>query len=56
MLASKFEYRRSGRCLGKKTSGKLIIDDGSNEYEGEYDFTYDENVIDDKSDQEESLQ
>ena len=43
-------------ALAKKPQGKLIIDDGSNEYEGEYDFTYDENVIDDKSDQEESLQ
>ncbi|QID84207.1 RNA polymerase III-inhibiting protein maf1 [Saccharomyces pastorianus] len=36
----------------KELQGKLIIDDGSNEYEGEYDFTYDENVIDDKSDHE----
>ncbi|CAI4057841.1 RNA polymerase III-inhibiting protein MAF1 SKDI_04G2400 [Saccharomyces kudriavzevii IFO 1802] len=39
----------------KKPKGKLIIDDGSNEYEGEYDFAYDENVIDDKSDHEEPL-
>lgn len=36
----------------KEPQGKVIIDDGSNEYEGEYDFTYDENVIDDKSDHE----
>ena len=42
--------------LAKRPRGKLTIDDGLNEYEGEYDFTYDENVIDDKSDHEGPLQ